>query len=100
MVNFPVEFPEVWKSRGPHPDYQVLVKKSIVTEVGLVLSKAQISVFQSLGLSRLAFSNGNKSDPDEDECWEDSASGQYWLPGRELLLFEFRVFWLIGLLRP
>ena len=44
--------------------------------------------------------DGNKSDPNDEECWQDSPSRQYWLPGGELLLLKFRIFGLIGVLRP
>ena len=44
--------------------------------------------------------DGNKGDPNDEEGWQDSPGRQYWLPGGELLLFKFRIFWLIGVLRP
>ena len=30
--------------------------------------------------------DGNKSDPNHEECWKDRAWRQSWLPGRQLLL--------------
>ena len=34
VVNLPVELPEVWQRRRPHPDDQVLVLQAVVLGVG------------------------------------------------------------------
>lgn len=36
-------------------------------------------------------SNWDEGDANDEECWQYGSCGEYWLPGREFLLFEGRI---------